>query len=46
MCHKYCRTCDFHGNETKNNCNSCIDNYEFIRDINSTTNCVLKCKYY
>ena len=46
MCHKYCRTCDFHGNETKNNCTSCIDNYEFIRDVNSTTNCVLKCKYY
>ena len=46
MCHKYCRTCDFHGNETQNNCTSCIDNYEFIPDINNTTNCVLKCKYY
>jgi len=46
MCHMYCYTCNFHGNETQNNCTSCIDNYEFTPDIKNTTNCELKCQYY
>ena len=46
MCNKYCRTCNFHGNEEQNNCTSCIDNYQFIPDIKYANNCFAKCEYY
>jgi len=46
MCHKYCRTCNFKGNDEQNNCTSCIDSYQFIPDIKNSNNCVFKCKYY
>ena len=46
ICHKYCRTCNFHGNEEQNNCTSCIDNYQFVPDIKRANNCFVKCEYY
>ena len=46
MCHKYCATCKFPGNENENNCTSCIHNYIFMPDFNNTSNCVPLCNYY
>ena len=45
MCHKYCLTCYYHGNEDENNCTSCVNGYIFTPDIDNTVNCVPKCQY-
>jgi len=44
-CFETCNTCDYGGNEEKNNCTSCDINSIFRPEINDTTNCVKKCKY-
>ena len=46
ICYKFCKTCNFHGNEDENNCTQCIDEYIFTPDNNNTVNCVPKCNYY
>ena len=46
ICHKYCSTCNNHGDENENNCTACIHDYIFMPDINNSVNCVPKCKYY
>ena len=45
-CYFSCKNCYGNGNRIHNNCSACIDNYIFQPEIPSSTNCVLKCKYY
>ena len=45
-CYSYCKTCKNQGNDEKNNCTSCRNNYIFRPDEINSSNCVLKCQYY
>ena len=46
VCHETCATCDEGGNWDIHNCKTCQTNYIFKPDINTTTNCVIKCPFY
>ena len=45
-CYRNCKTCNFKGNDEKNNCTSCKNNYIFRPEEINSSNCVLKCQYY
>lgn len=45
-CYESCKTCNDHGDQNNNNCNSCKDNYMFKPEVKSSKNCVLRCQYY
>ena len=43
-CFKNCKTCFGEGNETINNCEECISNFQFYEE-SENNNCYEKCKY-
>ena len=45
-CYETCKTCKEYGDQNNNNCDSCIDNYIFKPEVDSSKNCVLECQYY
>ena len=44
-CYETCRTCDYGGNATINNCKTCDFDSIFRPDIKNSTNCVKECRY-
>ena len=45
-CFKNCKYCYGPGNEEKNNCIECINNFTFLNEFFYETNCFPKCEYY
>ena len=45
-CYSTCKKCNISGDENKNNCIECIDNYIFINNNENNTNCYKKCENY
>ena len=46
-CFETCKSCDFGGNKTENNCTECANNYMFIKDFSGyEKNCFYKCDYF
>ena len=45
-CYESCKTCHEYGDQNNNNCDTCIDNYIFKPEVDSSKNCILKCQYY
>ena len=45
-CYRNCKTCNYKGDDDRNNCTSCKNNYIFRPDEINSSNCVLKCQYY
>ena len=46
LCYETCKTCNKHGDENLNNCESCINEHVFLKDSNKTSNCYKKCTNY
>ena len=45
-CYSLCKSCNGAGDETKNNCNECISNFNLISNPNNIVNCYETCDYY
>ena len=44
-CYETCRTCDYYGNATINNCTTCDFSSIFRPGLGNTTNCIKECRY-
>ena len=45
-CHENCKKCRGEGNNENNNCEECINNFEFKEDFENDKNCYRICDYY
>ena len=45
-CYLTCKECSNFGDNINHNCDTCLENYDFINDINKNKNCYQKCQYF
>ena len=45
-CYMTCKQCSDKGNKDNHNCDQCIQNYDFIDELNKEKNCYEKCQFY